>query len=108
MGAESDKPYARDGGGIRLAVRVVPRAGRDTLDGVVRDAAGRPLLRVRLNAPPVDGAANAALIGFLAEALGLRKADVTIRSGQASRTKMLALAGDGTVILARLEALVGA
>jgi uncharacterized protein (TIGR00251 family) len=73
---------------------------------MVADAEGRALLAVRLNAPPVDGAANKALIAFLAEALGMRKADVTIRSGETSRVKMLHLAGDGSAIAERLRKLI--
>jgi uncharacterized protein (TIGR00251 family) len=86
-----------------LAVRLTPRAGRDGLDGVGADADGRPVLRVRLAAPPVDGAANEALIAFLAELLDLRKKDVVIRSGHAARTKIVELTGVPDVLLARLD-----
>ena len=55
--------------------------------------------------PPVDGEANAALVAWLAQALGLRKADIEIRSGQTGRLKMLHLAGDSAVLTARLAAL---
>src|SRR3954463_6388612 len=98
------KPYAAAEGGVRLAVRVVPRAGRDGVDGIVQDAEGRPLLKLRLAAPPVEGAANAALIAFLAQTLCLRKADITIRSGETGRTKLLHLAGDSAILLKRLDA----
>ncbi len=90
---------------MRLAVRLTPRAGRDGVDGIVPDADGRSVLQIRLRAPPVEGAANAALIAFLAAALGLRKADVSIRSGAASRRKQVHLAGEPAAILARLAAL---
>lgn len=100
------KPYAAMAGGVRLAVRVVPRAARNGVDGIVRDAEGRPLLKLRLAAPPVDGAGNAALIAFLAEELGLRKADIAIRSGETGRTKLLILSGDSAILLKRLDALL--
>jgi uncharacterized protein (TIGR00251 family) len=86
-----------------LAVRLTPRAGRDGLDGVGTDADGRPVLRVRLAAPPVDGAANEALIAFLAGLLDLRKKDVAIRSGHAARTKIVELTGTPDMLLARLD-----
>ena len=98
-------PYAVVPGGVRLAVRLSPRAARDGVDGVAQDADGRPLLKIRLTAPPVDGEANAALVAWLSQALGLRKADIEIRSGQTGRLKMLHLAGDSAVLTARLAAL---
>ena len=97
------KPYSAVPGGVRLAVRLTPRAGRDALDGTGVDAQGRPVLLVRLAAPPVDGAANEALEAFLADLLDLRKKDVTIRSGQTSRTKIVSLAGDPDALLMRLS-----
>jgi uncharacterized protein len=85
-----------------LAVRLVPRANRNGLDGVVVDTEGRAVLQLRLMAPPVEGAANATLVAFLAAALELRKASVTIRSGERSRSKIVHLAGDGAAIERRL------
>jgi uncharacterized protein YggU (UPF0235/DUF167 family) len=61
------------GSGIVIEVRVIPRAGRSELAGVRGDS-----LLVRLEAAPVDGAANAALTGLLAAALGVPKRAVTI------------------------------
>lgn len=101
------KPYAAVDDGVRLAVRVIPRASRTKVDGVVQDAEGRPMLKLRLAAPPVEGAANAALIAFLAEELNLRKADITIRSGETGRTKLLIVSGDSAVLLKKLDALLG-
>jgi len=88
-------------------VRLTSRASRNGLDGVASGPDGRPALKLRLVAPPVEGAANTALIAFLAGALELRKADIGIRSGQASRLKMLHLSGDSAAIMARLAAWVG-
>jgi uncharacterized protein len=104
--AQTPLPYAADGRGLRLAVRVTPRAGREAVGGIVRDADGRPALAVRLAAPPVEGAANAALVKVLAGALGLRRAEVTLLSGATGRLKMLHLAGDPAALAARLDALI--
>jgi uncharacterized protein (TIGR00251 family) len=68
---------------MRLRVRVTPRASRDAVDGF--DAAG--LLRVRVTAPPADGAANAAVAKLLAKALGLPPRDVVLVSGATAREK---------------------
>ena len=72
------------GGGVTLAVRVVPRASKNQIVGVHGDA-----LKVRLTAPPVEGRANEALIAFLARRLGVRKSEVEIVAGAASRRKMI-------------------
>lgn len=97
------KPYAAMEGGVRLALRLTPRASRSGVDGVAQDGEGRTLLKLRVVAPPVDGAANEALIAFLAKTLSLRKADITIRSGETSRIKILHLAGDSATLLQRLD-----
>jgi len=98
------KPYAAAEGGVRLALRLTPRTSKNGVDGVIQDAEGRPLLKLRLAAPPVDGVANEALIAFLAKSLSLRKSDISIRSGETSRVKILHLAGDPAVILQKLDA----
>ena len=73
---------------MAFAVRVVPRAGRTGVAGTRGDA-----LLVRLAAAPVDGAANDALIAWLADVFGRPKRDITIVSGGASRDKRIAVAG---------------
>ena len=73
---------------VRFAVRVQPRSSREGVDGVHGDA-----LRVRVNAPPVEGAANEAVIEVLANALGVAKRAVTIVGGAASRNKVVEVAG---------------
>jgi uncharacterized protein len=86
--------------GASFAVRVVPRAGRTTLAGVRGEA-----LLVRLAAPPVDGAANEALLAFLATLLDRPKRDLTIASGHAARDKRLVVQGMAAgELLARLTA----
>ena len=98
-------PWAAIPGGVRLAVRVTPRASRNGIDRIAADAEGRPVLKVRLMAPPVEGAANAALVAWLAGALDLRKADITIRSGETGRTKIVELAGDAALLSKKLAIL---
>jgi uncharacterized protein (TIGR00251 family) len=65
-----------------LAVRVQPRASRDEISGWQEGA-----LKVRLTAPPVEGAANEALIAFLAEALHVRRTEIRLVSGTTGRNK---------------------
>jgi uncharacterized protein len=82
--------------GCTLLVRVIPRASRSVIAGE-RDGA----LLVRIAAPPVEGAANAALVGLVAKALDLPRAAVTIASGERGRLKRLVIAGPTAEAAAR-------
>jgi hypothetical protein len=75
-------------GGVTLAVRVTPRARKNEIVGAQGEA-----LKVKLAAPPVEGAANAALCEFLADRLGVRKSAVTIIAGRTSRHKVARVEG---------------
>lgn len=77
---------------MRLAVRLTPKGGRDAANGWGRDADGRAYLKVRVSAPPVDGAANAALIAFLAKTLGRPRSSLKIVSGETARLKLVEIA----------------
>ncbi len=94
----SPGPISAVAGGIRLLVQVQPRASRSEIIGL-HD--GR--IRIRLAAPPVDGAANEELIRFLAAVLGISKSSLRIQSGQSGRRKTLLAAG---TTLARAHAIL--
>lgn len=83
-------PITVEGGGttVRFRVRLQPRASRNEIVGELGGA-----LRVRLHAPPVDGAANEALVAFLAERLGVPRRGVRIVTGATSRTKIIEVDG---------------
>jgi hypothetical protein len=85
-------------GGVELLVLVQPRASRTK---VVGEHDGR--LKIALAAPPVDGEANAALIEFLSDLLGVRKAEVELLDGQSGRRKRLLIRG---VALEALSAVI--
>ena len=79
--------YREDSAGVTFAVRVVPRASRSELAGL-HDGA----LRIRVAAPPVEGAANQELVSFLAKRFKVSKAAVTLVSGSNSRNKIIRIA----------------
>ncbi len=82
-------PYLTDTpDGTVLTLRLIPRAAKNAIQGEHGDA-----LKIRLCAPPVDGAANAALIEFLSDTLSLPRARIRLLSGKTSRTKRVLLAG---------------
>jgi uncharacterized protein (TIGR00251 family) len=73
---------------VILQVRVIPRAAKNAVAGTRGDA-----LLIRLAAPPVDGAANDALTGFLAELFDRPRRDITILSGHKARDKRVQIDG---------------
>ena len=80
--------FKEKGGAIIFSVRVVPRASKPVLVG---EHAGA--LKVRLAAPPVEGAANSELISFLARELGVPARRVEIVAGHASKSKRVRVEG---------------
>nr|Q478W6.1 RecName: Full=UPF0235 protein Daro_3887 [Dechloromonas aromatica RCB] len=84
-------------GCITLTLHIQPGAKKSEFAGLHGDA-----LKIRLAAPPVDGKANEALIRFIADALGLAKSAVHLKSGQTSRRKVLEILGTSTTTIAGL------
>lgn len=85
--------------GAVLAVRVIPRAKKAAVDGV-RDGA----LLVRLSAPPVEGAANDALMAFLSDLLKIPRRSLRLVSGERSRQKRVLVSGTSAEdVAARLK-----
>ena len=98
-------PWRQSGADVILAVRAVPRGGRDAIDGIEIQADGRAVLKIRVRAAAADGEANAALRRFLAKALGLPPSKVVLASGATARQKMLTISGDAAAIMPALESL---
>lgn len=88
-------------GRLTICVRVIPRSSRNEIAGFVGNA-----LKIKLTAPPVEGAANEHLIIFLAKFLAVNKSRIRIVSGQHSREKVLAFEGLTAEELERIKALV--
>jgi uncharacterized protein len=74
--------------GSRLRLRVQPRASRDEVAGLHGDA-----VRIRLTAPPVDGAANEALLRFLSRQLQVARGALSLAGGRTGRSKLVDVAG---------------
>ena len=82
------EPLSQDGEALTLLVQVAPRASRSALAGV---HGGR--LKVRIAAPPVDGAANDELLRFLAKTLDIGRSQLEVRQGIASKRKTVIVFG---------------
>jgi uncharacterized protein (TIGR00251 family) len=72
---------------VRLTIRLTPRADRDRIEGVDE----RGVLRVRVRAAPVEGAANEALLRLIAETVGVPRSLLSIVGGSSARTKTVAV-----------------
>ena len=89
-GGNMRKPQFSDARrGAAITVKVTPRAKKTAVAGVMDDGT----IKIKIAAPPVDGAANKALIEFLAQALGLPRSQVDIVAGESSERKLVSLVG---------------
>ncbi len=82
-------PADRSPASVRFAVRLTPRAGADRVDGVSDEG----VLQVRVVAPAVDGAANAALVRLLADELDVARTSVQMVAGATGRRKLIVVDG---------------
>jgi uncharacterized protein len=98
-------PLSAASGGLRLAVRVVPKAQRSRIVGLVGRAGGGTALKIQVAAAPEDGRANDELLSLLAKALNLPRHDLELVGGAASRQKLIAIAGEAASLRPRVEAL---
>ena len=96
-------PWREAPAGLIIAVRATPRASKGVL------LAGTPEhFAARIAAPPVEGAANAALIELIAKTFGVPKRDVTLIAGDTARVKRLSIAGNPETLAGIAAALYGA
>jgi uncharacterized protein len=86
-----------------LHVRLTPKGGRDSIDGIERLADGRSVLKARVRAAASEGEANDALVRLIAKTVAVPPRDVTLESGATSRIKRLAIAGDPAKLADALE-----
>ena len=95
-------PFAAVAGGVKVRVRLTPKASNNRIGGMVADADGGVALKAGVTAPPEGGKANKALIGMLAKAWRLPKTSISVKSGAAHRQKTLFMEGDTKRLLERL------
>jgi len=103
MAATASSPFSAGADGVRIRLRVQPRARRNRVDGLVADADGGVALKVAVTEAPEDGKANAAVIALLAKAWGHPKSALTVVAGAADRHKIIHLQGDPARLMQALE-----
>ena len=87
-------PWRSRPDGLEFRVRVTPRGGRDSIDGVETLSDGRPVLKVRVRAVPEDGAANEGVRRLLADVLERPVSAVSLEAGATARLKTFLVAGE--------------
>lgn len=100
-------PVTTSGDGVRVALRVTPRAGRDRIEGLTEDADGRVALKLSVAAAPEDGKANTAVLKLLAKAWGVPRTALSVASGAGARRKIVHVAGDGPTLARRINIWLG-
>jgi uncharacterized protein len=96
-------PWSAATVGVTLAVRLTPKGGRDSIDGIETLADGRAVLKARVRAAPSEGAANEALCRLIAKEIGVPPRNVTLTAGATARIKRIAISGDIPTLIAALE-----
>ena len=102
------KPWSLTASGISLTIRLTPKGGRYSIDGVDVLADGRPVLKIRVRAAASDGEANAALAQLIAKAMDVPPRDVILAAGATGRIKQLVISGDRPALVAALENIIEA
>jgi uncharacterized protein len=97
------RPWAATADGLVLTVRLTPKGGRDSIDGIETAADGRPVLKVRVRAAPREGEANDALIRLIAKMVGVPPRAVNLISGNTARVKRLKIDGPAIALTESLE-----
>jgi hypothetical protein len=102
------RPWSAMAGGVALSIRLTPKGGRDSIDGVELLADGRSVLKVRVRAAPSEGEANTALVRLIAKAVSVPPRDVALAAGATARIKRLTISGYGPALISALEKIVAA
>ena len=93
----------KKGDAVTLEVRLSPRSSRDQITGEIDGK-----LQIKVKAPPVEGAANQALIAFLSNILKVPKSRISVISGHSSRNKVVAISGmEPDEVVAAVEKHIG-
>ncbi|MBO4520007.1 MAG: YggU family protein [Alphaproteobacteria bacterium] len=95
--------YQKTSDGLKVFVRLSPKAKREGLEGIHTDPDGTERLKIAVSAPPVDGKANEALIKWLSKYLHIAKSAVTLISGLTDRSKTVMIVGDSDELIKKLE-----
>lgn len=98
-------PWKTTADGIVIAIRLTPRGGRDRLDEIIHTE-DNTYIKARVFAPPVDGAANTALVKLLSKTLSAPKSKIRFISGKTSRIKRISIEGNPAKLISILRGIL--
>jgi uncharacterized protein len=96
-------PFRASPAGVRLRLKVAPKAKRDQFGGLLDEPDGGKALKISVTAAPEDGRANAAVIALLAKEWGVAKSAISVVSGATDRRKLVEIRGPSQELLAALQ-----
>ena len=96
-------PFRATPGGVRVRLKVTPKAKHNQIGGLLDEPDGGKALKVAVTAAPEDGKANAALIALLAKEWGVAKSAISVVSGATDRRKLVEIRGPSQELLATLQ-----
>jgi uncharacterized protein (TIGR00251 family) len=96
-------PFQASPAGVRVRIKVAPKAKRSQFRGLLDEPDGGKTLKVQVTAAPEDGKANAAVIALLAEEWGVAKSAISVVSGATDRRKLVEIRGPSQDLLAKLQ-----
>ena len=106
-GSAVSTPVSQADDGVRVALRVSPRAARNRIQGIAPDGEGGFVLKISVTAVPEDGKANGAVIRLLAKAWRVPRQSLRITRGASTRRKTLHVAGPPDELAARITEHMG-
>lgn len=99
----SGSPFTLVPAGLKVTLRLTPKASRDRIMGATAQADGSVVLKAQVTAVPEDGKANAALLKLLSKAWKIPRSDMDIVLGATDRRKVILISGDSEDLRKRLD-----
>jgi uncharacterized protein (TIGR00251 family) len=101
--ASAAGPFRASPAGVRVRLKVTPKAKREQIGGLLDEPDGGKALKVAVTAAPEDGKTNAALIALLAKEWGVAKSAISVVSGATDRRKLVEIRGPSQELLTKLQ-----
>lgn len=96
-------PFAASAAGVRVRLKVTPKAKRNQFGGLLDEPDGGQALKISVTTAPEDGKANAAVIALLAKEWGVAKSAISVVTGATDRRKLVEIRGPSQELLTKLQ-----